>query len=433
MTTNALNTLTASEAAARLASGEIQSELLIRACLDRIKRREPEVRAWAHVNSEGALRAAREADKLRLAKPRALGPLHGVPIALKDIIATADMPTEYNSEIYAGHRTHTDAGVVRQLRAAGAIILGKTETVEFAAWGGRIAATTNPRDLSRTPGGSSSGSAAAVADFMVPLALGTQTGGSLVRPASFCGVTVIKPTFGTLSMEGVKRYAPTLDTMGWYARSVEDLQLLARVFGISDEPEPEAPAAESLHIGVCRTPYWQSSLPETRAALAEAGRRLSDAGAIVTELELGPDFSDLNEHRQTVMWAEGRVSFLELECIAPDKISPGIRKSMEPISKRRLCTALDCAALLRPAFDAIATRYDAILAPSAPGEAPAGLASTGDAIFNGFWTILHVPCINLPGLTGTHGLPVGVQLVGQRYGDAKLLAVARTISALLQR
>lgn len=433
MTTNALNQLTASEAAARLASGEIQSEVLVSACLDRIKLREPEVRAWAHVDSAAALRAAREADKLRLAKARPLGPLHGVPVGIKDVIATADMPTEYNSEIYAGHHTHADASVVTLLRAAGAIILGKTETVEFAAWGGRVAATANPHDLSRTPGGSSSGSAAAVADFMVPLALGTQTGGSLVRPASYCGVAVIKPTFGTLSMEGVKRYAPTLDTLGWYARSVEDLQILARVFGIGDEPEPKMPAPNSLRIGICRTPYWESSLPETRAALAEAGSRLSDAGATVTELELGPDFSDLNEHRQTVMWAEGRISFLQLECVAPHKISPGIRKSMEPIGRKRLCTALDYAARLRPVFDALAGKYDAILAPSAPGEAPAGLASTGDAIFNGLWTILHVPCINLSGLTGTHGLPVGVQLVGQRYGDAKLLAVARTISALLER
>lgn len=432
MATIELNKLTGSEAAARLASGEIQSEALVSACLDRIARREPDVRAWAQLDPDAALRAARDADKRCMAKA-ALGPLHGVPVGLKDVIATADLPTEYNSEIFAGHHTHTDASVVRLLRAAGAIILGKTETVEFAAWGGRVAATANPCDLTRTPGGSSSGSAAAVADFMVPLSLGTQTGGSLVRPASYCGVAVIKPTFGALSMEGVKRYAPTLDTLGWYGRSVEDLQLLARVFGISDEPEREAPSAKSLRIAICRTPYWNSSLPETRAALDEAGRRLSDAGATVTSLDLGPEFSEIDEHRRTVMWAEGRVSFLELECMAPDKISPGIHKSMERIGNQRLCVALDHAARLRPIFDNLAGKFDAVLTPSAPGEAPAGLTSTGDAIFNGLWTILHVPCISLPGLVGPHGLPVGVQLVGPRYGDNKLLAVAGTVGALLQR
>jgi len=427
------NTLSASEAAARIAAGELQSEVLVRACLDRIARREPDVRAWAHVDAEGALRAAREADKVQQCNARPLGPLHGIPIGIKDVVGTADLRTEYNSEIYLGHRTHADAAAVTILRAAGAVIIGKTETVEFAAWGGRVAPTGNPHDLLRTPGGSSSGSAAAVADCMVPIAVGTQTGGSLIRPASYCGVVGFKPTFGTVSLEGVKRYATTLDTLGWYARSVEDVALLARVFDVSDEPTPKPTLSETLRIGACRTPYWDASHSETKAALAEAKRRLSSAGAVVTDLELGADFSALNEHRQTVMWAEGRVNFLDLQRAAPDKISPGIRKSMERISNKRLCAALDQAAALRPVFDALAGDFDAVIAPSAPGEAPIGLGSTGDSIFNGLWTLLHVPCINLPGLTGPQGLPVGIQLVGGRYTDASLLAVARTVAGLLRR
>ena len=423
--------LTACEAAALIAAGDLQSEALVSACLERIARRERDVRAWAHVDTEEALRAAREADKVRQGGARPLGPLHGVPIGIKDVIATKFLRTEYNSEIYLGHRAATDAAAVAMLRAAGAVIIGKTETVEFAAWGGRVARTGNPHDLSRTPGGSSSGSAAAVADYMVPLALGTQTGGSTIRPAAYCGVVGYKPTFGTVSTEGVKRYAVTLDTLGWYARSVEDAALLAHVFEVSDRPIPEPPPARSLRIGMCRTPYWDDGRPETQAAFLETGQRLSDAGAEVKEIELGAAFSNLDEMQRIVMWAEGRVGFLDLQHTAPDKISPGIRKSMERIGNERLCAALDGAATLRPVFDALANEFDAIVTPSAPSEAPVGLASTGDSIFNGFWTLLHVPCINLPGLSGPAGLPIGVQLVGPRYADADLLAVARTIGDLL--
>jgi Asp-tRNA(Asn)/Glu-tRNA(Gln) amidotransferase A subunit family amidase len=427
------NTLTACEAAARIAAGELQSEALVRACLNRIALREPELRAWAHIDADGALHAAREADKIRQSNACLLGPLHGIPVGIKDVIATKALRTEYNSEIYVGHQTQVDAAAVTMLRAAGAVIIGKTETVEFAAWGGRVAPTGNPRDTTRTPGGSSSGSAAAVADDMVPIALGTQTGGSVIRPASFCGVVGFKPTFGAVSTEGIKRYAATLDTLGWYARSVEDVALLARVFDVSDDPIPAPPSPEMLRIGICRTPYWEAARPETQAALAEAGRRLSDGGAVVTDLTLGAEFSVLNEIRQTVMWAEGRVSFLDLHHIVPNKISPGIRKSMERIGNKRLCAALDHAATLRPVFDASARAFDAVITPSAPGEAPVGLAFTGDSIFNGLWTLLHVPCINLPGLTGPQGLPVGIQLVGARYADAHLLAVAQTVVGLLDR
>ena len=426
------HSLTASEASASLTSGALDSESLVRDCLERIAARESKVRAWAQIDAEGALRAAREADKLRQIRSSRLRPLHGIPIGVKDVIGTAELRTEYNSPIYRGHRTNADAAAVATLRAAGAIVIGKTETVEFAAWRGRISLARNPNDLSRTPGGSSSGSAAAVADCMVPLTLGTQTGGSIIRPASYCGVVGFKPTFNTVSTEGVKRYSGTLDTLGWYARSVEDVELIARIFEVSDESQRRPLQAEALRVGFCGTPYLEAAGPETRAALTETRKRLIRAGATVADIELDEKYANLNECRQIVMRAEGRVSFLDLERTQPEKISPGIRETMKRVENRALCSALDHAAVLRPAFDELARNFDAIVAPSAPGEAPSGLESTGDSIFNGLWTLLHVPCINIPGLTSPRNLPVGIQLVGARYADTRLLAAAQTISNLLQ-
>ena len=411
------NTRTASEAAARIAAGELQSESLVRACLARIAEREPHLRAWAHIDADAALAAAREADKVRQSGARPLGLLHGVPVGIKDVIDAVGLRTEHNCEAYRGRQPSADAPVVTMLRAAGAIVLGKTETVELAAASGRVASTGNPHDLARTPGGSSSGSAAAVADFMAPIALGTQTGGSIIRPASFCGVVGFKPTYGVVSTEGVKRYAHTLDTIGWYGRSVEDVALLARVFEVADQPPSKMASAGSLRIGVCRTPYWHAALPEMCVALATAAERLSAAGASVTDVELGEEFASLDNSRKLIMWAEGRFSFLNLLQAAPGRISPAIRTGMSRIDDKHLCAALDAAAALRPAFDEIARRFDAVLTPSAPGEAPVGLASTGDSIFNGLWTRLHAPCISLPGLTGPHGLPLGVQLVAPRYSE----------------
>jgi len=423
--------LSATDMAAKIASGEVSSEALIRACLARIDEREAGVHAWAAIDREGAISAGREADKARLLSAGKLGPLHGVPFAVKDIISTAELPTEYNSAIYRGHRPGSDAPVVMTLRAAGAVVLGKTETVEFAAHG-RNPVTRNPHDFARTPGGSSAGSAAAVADLMVPLALGTQTGGSVIRPGAYCGCIGFKPTYGTVSTEGVKLFSSTLDTVGWYARTVADIRLVAGILEIADDQFPQAPAPSSLRIGVCRTPYWDRALPATRGAIEEAARRFAKAGAKVEDAELDPAFADYNELKEIVMRAEGRFAFLNLQRAYPEKLSPGIRKRMDRIPNRKLREALDKAASLRPVFDRFAGGYDAILTPSTTGEAPIGLESTGDPIFNGMWTLLHAPCLTLPGLTGPEGLPVGVQLVGPRYADGALLAVAETTASLLQ-
>ena len=421
------NRLTASEAAAAIAAGTLSSEDLVRDCLRRIGERESEIRAWAFIDTAGAIAAARNADTAKLLGAGPFGPLHGMPIGVKDIINTADMPTQHNSVIYRGNQPGSDAAVVMLLRAAGAVVIGKTETIEFAAHG-RLPVTRNPHDPSRTPGGSSSGSAAAVGDFMVPLTLGTQTGGSVIRPGAFCGVFGFKPTYGTVSAEGIKLFSLTLDTVGWYGRSVADIALVASVLEISDEAAPPR-ALSQLRIGICHTPYWERAEPEMRAAIETAAQRLRDAGAKVENAELDSDFDTINDLKETIMRAEGRFAFLNLQRAYPEKISPGITKRMNRIPNRDLLRALDRAAELRVRFDALAARYDAILTPAANGPAPLGLAYAGDPIFNGLWTLLHAPCLTMPARVNAGAMPLGLQLVGQRYGDTRLLAAAETIAA----
>jgi Asp-tRNA(Asn)/Glu-tRNA(Gln) amidotransferase A subunit family amidase len=424
------HTLTASQAAAAIAAGTLASEDLVRACLARVAEREASVRAFASLGAERALAEARDADKVVLSGAAELGPLHGVPFGVKDVIDTADLATEHNSVIYKGFQPAQDAACVAILRAAGAILLGKMETIEFAAQG-RNAVTRNPRDLSRTPGGSSSGSAAAVADGMVPLTLGTQTGGSVIRPASFCGVFGMKPTYGTVSTEGAKRFSVSLDTIGWYARSLQDLALVARVYDVMDEPAEPTLAPDRLKLAWCRTPYWERATPGMRTAFESSLGALRSAGVALTELDLGEPFAAVNDLKERVMRAEGRVAFLNLERTVPHLVSPGIRSRMGRTDDKLLRAALDEAAMLRIRFDKVAAPYDAILTPAAPGIAPVGLAYAGDPIFNGMWTLMHAPCITLPVLEEA-GLPMGLQVVGPRYSDGRVLAAASAICAVLE-
>jgi Asp-tRNA(Asn)/Glu-tRNA(Gln) amidotransferase A subunit family amidase len=420
--------LTAAEAAAALAEGSMSSEDLVRACLARIAERDPVVKAWSYLDPDMALRSARELDK-----QKRRGPLHGVPVAIKDMIATADMPTQHNSPIYAGHRPGQDAACVAILRAAGAVILGKTDTHEFAA-GGRLAATRNPHDLTRTAGGSSTGSGAAVGDFQVPLALGTQTAGSTIRPGSFNGAFAMKPTFGTLNREGAKVYAISLDTIGWFGRSVADLGLLADVFNVDRAPWAPRAGAKGLRIALCRTPYWSKAAKESQQAVERAARRLAKAGAKVADLDLPADFAALNDMQNIVMRGEGRAAFLAEYRRSPDLLHQDFRDRVEDkdgITPQRFAAAFDGIARLRPVFDKLAAEYDAILTPSAVGEAPANLAITGDPMFNRAWSALYVPCITIPAAKGPNGMPVGVQLVGPRYTDAKLLGVAAAVAVAL--
>lgn len=426
-----LNRLSATEVLAGMEAGEIDSEALVRACLRRIDEREQDVRAWAALDRDGALATAREADRLRRERTGNRRPLLGIPVGIKDNIAAAGLPAEYNSPIYRGHRPASDAPVVELLRDAGAIVLGKTETVEFAAHG-RPAPTRNPRDLSRTPSGSSSGSAAAVADCMVPLALGTQTGGSLIRPGSYCGCIGFKPTYGTVSTEGVKPISVSLDTVGWYARSVADIALVARVLALADDGVPEPRPVETLKVGVLRTPSWDRAEEATRNAMEEAARRLAAAGAAVEQCEWSPEFAEATELQELLMCGEGFFAFLNLFRLHPNEIADTIRKRIVRVPAERLFAAADRAAALRPRFDRMARGYDAVLTPAAPGEAPAGHNVAPDVTFNAAWTLLHVPCITLPGLAGPAGMPVGIQLVAPRGADASLLAAAAAVAPLLE-
>ncbi|WP_083656119.1 amidase [Mongoliimonas terrestris] len=423
-----LHALTASAASARLAAGTLTSEALTRACLERIAARDGDLKAFAYLDPDRAIRIARELDK----EPRR-SPLHGVPVAVKDMIDTADMPTAYNSPLFDGHRPSLDAACVAVLRAAGAVLIGKTETTEFAA-AGRDAPTGNPHDLSRTSGGSSAGSAAAVGDAQVPLALGTQTGGSTIRPASFCGAYALKPSWSTVSREGAKFYSVSLDTVGWYARSVADLDLMADLFGLPGDPAPVAGPA-GLRIAVCRSPEWESTEAPSRDALMDAAARLRDAGAVVDELTLPPRFDGLTAAHKVILHSEGRTAFLPLARTFGDRLHDDFRsrvENREGFSADDLIAAYDLAALCRVAFDGIARSYDAVLTPSAPGEAPVG-RRPGNPVMNQIWTLLHVPCVNVPAFTGPNRMPVGVTLAGPRLSDRRLLAVAAALAPVLDR
>jgi Asp-tRNA(Asn)/Glu-tRNA(Gln) amidotransferase A subunit family amidase len=417
---------TASDLAQQLRAGTVTAEAVARACLERIEQREPDVRAWRHLDRDLILRQARALDA-----SDERGPLHGLPIGIKDVLHTKDMPTTHNSPIYADAKPTFDAACVAVLRSAGALIFGKTDTVEMAAAGQR-AKTRTPHDLTRTPGGSSSGSAAAVADRHVPLAIGTQTAGSIIRPASFCGVYALKPTWGLVSTEGAKHYAVSLDTIGWFGRSVQDLALLYDVFNA--RPDEEAPATpRKLRIAICRSPVWSEADEDAQDILMRAADRLR-RDAVVEELELPAPFDTLVDVQKTIMIGEAPAAFLAELRGHRESLHEELRAQAQNsagITRAQLLEAYDLFASCRPVFDRIARGYDAILTLSTPGEAPVGLGYTGSYRFNALWTALHVPVINLPRFSGANGLPIGLSLVGPRFSERNLLAVAAAIDAML--
>lgn len=420
--------LTASEAATRIRDGRLSSETLIRSCLERIETRDPEVKAWLYLDKASAIATARELDK----RP-AMGPLHGLPFGVKDMIDTADMPTTYNSPVFQGYRPARDAACVGVARHSGAVILGKTDTVEFAA-AGRRAATRNPKNLAHTPGGSSSGSGAAVGDRQVQLAFGTQTGGSHIRPASFNGIYGLKPTWSSVSREGAKQYSNMLDTIGWYGRSVDDLALVARAFRLHDAGEVSVPDVASLRVAWCRTPFWSKIEPAGEKALESACERLAKAGAKVTELVLPELFAGMFDAQNVIMMAEGRASFLDVALEFGDRLHRDFHDRVDNtlgITPQRLVAAYDLAAECRRAFEALYADFDVVLTPASCGEAPEGSYNTGDHVFNAIWTLLHVPCLGIPCTTGPKGLPVGVQIVAPRHQDARLLALGAALAPVI--
>jgi Asp-tRNA(Asn)/Glu-tRNA(Gln) amidotransferase A subunit family amidase len=412
-----------------LRHGALSVEALTRACLDRIAERDGDVRAWCSIDPDTLMTRAREMDRKGPS-----GPLHGLPVGVKDVILTRDMPTQYNSPIYQGFHPAIDAACIRSLRAAGALIFGKTDTTEFAATG-RKAITRNPHHLDHTPGGSSSGSAASVADFHVPLAMGTQTGGSTIRPASFSGVYAIKPTWNLVSSEGLKTFSPSLDTVGWFARSAQDLMLVHDVLAPSLTGAETPPLdLRRARIGVCRTPWWDRAEEATQLALEQACDMLRAAGATIEDVDLPEPFAGMPDAQILIMRGEGRSSLLAEAQAAPDLLDPELLQYTQDhwgVSHADLLAAYNLAARCREMFDAIAGGYDAILTPSAVGEAPSGLISGGKPVFNGIWTLLHVPCVNVPGMVGPLGLPVGLTLTGPRFGDRQVLAAAAAVGAVL--
>lgn len=424
----ALNELSATEIATLVARREASCVEVVQACLDRIAAREPAVQAWAFIDPELALRQARALDQ-----GTSRGPLHGVPVAVKDIIDTFDMPTGMGSPIYRGHRPAADAACVAQARAAGAVILGKTVTCEFA--GATAGPTMHPHNPAHTPGGSSSGSAAAVADRMLPLAYGTQTGGSVQRPSSFCGLVGYKPSFGLINTAGVRPAAVTLDIVGLMARTVEDIELFAGIH-TNSAPVKWLPTDGQIRVGLCRTHLWDTAQPETKAAVEDAARRLAASGLDVCEVPLPDDFHGLTAAREVINDYERARSMAHEWAQHREAISEGLAKSIRnglTITLSRFMESLDFVARCRAVLADVFAHVDVLLAPTVAGEAPRGLASTGDHRFQSLWTMLRAPTITLPTHAGPNGLPVGIQIVAPARQDLALMAASRLIFDRLGR
>jgi Asp-tRNA(Asn)/Glu-tRNA(Gln) amidotransferase A subunit family amidase len=437
-----LHWLSAADAARVVRDGAVSSEELVGACLARVREADPDIQAWAHLDPEHALAQARILDNMRRAG-EVLGPLHGVPVGVKDIIDTTDMPTECGTALHAGRLPAHDASVVSMLRAAGAVVLGKTVTTEFALY--RPGKTRNPRDPSRTPGGSSSGSAAAVASGMVPMALGTQTNGSVIRPAAFCGVYGFKPTHGAISRHGILRLSRTLDHVGVFARTLEDVALGCEPLVGGDDRDPDTrpraripfrelaaaePPLPPLFAWV-EPPGWEKAEPEMREAFAELVEAL---GERIVKIPLGDSASRALDIHRTILEAELAVSLASDYARGKEAMSPGLREQIERglrVSAYDHQVAIARIAVINEGFEEIFERCDAIVTPAALGVAPKGLESTGDPSCCTLWTLAGMPALSMPLMQGEGGLPIGVQLVGPRDSDARLLRTARWLSERL--
>jgi Asp-tRNA(Asn)/Glu-tRNA(Gln) amidotransferase A subunit family amidase len=431
-----LNWLTANQAAKGIRDGLFSSVDLVRACIEQIHSREPEVQAWAYFDAEHALAQAKRADDNRAAG-KALGPLHGVPVGIKDIIDTGDMPTEDGTPLHSGRNPWHDAKVVELLRVTGAVIMGKTVTTEMATY--TPGKTRNPHNSEHTPGGSSSGSAAAVAAGMVPLALGTQTNGSLIRPAAYCGVFGFKPSRGLISRQGILRQSERLDQPGGFARSIEDIALLGEVMSAYDSNESDmSPRANVPMLRVCKeespmppklalikTPWWPQLDADTQEGFGELVEHLSKH---VGEFVLPDSASAVLDWHKVVMEADIAANYETEYERGADKLSASLREQIERGRNVKAVDYLKALAripVLTEALDEIFDRYDAILTPAVAGAAPHGLESTGNPMFCTLWTFCGMPALSLPLLQASNSLPVGVQLVGRVGDDARLLRTAR--------
>lgn len=418
------NKLSASEAVLRMSQKRLKARDLVEACLDRIEHREGQVHAWEALDAEAALKRADMLDK----RARPVGPLHGIPLAVKDIISTRTMPTTCGSPIYRDHVVGRDAACVTQLVKAGAIVLGKSVTTEFA--GGHAGKTHNPHNLRHTPAGSSSGSAAAVADCMVPIGYGTQTAGSVIRPGAFNGVVAYKGTYGWADMTGVKTYAKTLDTLGFFARTANDLALIRAAYGHA----PADPPNRAPRIGLIRTPWWDVAEPYNQKNMLEAARTLRAAGARVREWVAPDSWTGLVQAQNRIMTKEATQSYAKERARFSHLFSPIMKAVMvdgDAVNRRQYADAKKRKRVAVGQLGDAWEKFDLLLAPSAKGEAPSGLGNTGDPLFNRFWTLLGTPCIALPFNTGPFGLPLSVQLIGKHGSDDQLVAWARWVEARL--
>ena len=428
--------ISATEASEAIRAGRMTSEGLVSACLERIEAIEDGIGAWAYLDADHALKQACEADRIQQ-DGQTLGPLHGIPVGVKDIFDTGDMPTEDGTVLHAGRQPQEDATAVALLREAGAVILGKTVTTELAVYA--PGKTRNPHDLERTPGGSSSGSAAAVAAGMVPLAIGTQTNGSVIRPASYCGVYGYKPSYGRISRHRVLQQSRPLDQVGVFARTIEDAALIAQQIMVFDDRDPdtqlrarpaliETVAAEppfNPRLAFVKTPVWDQAETDTKEAVSELVAHLGENAG---EVDLSDLFNGAVEQHRTIMEADLARSFEQEYASGKDKLSSILREMIER-GQKVLAVDYNRAVSRIPEFnralDKVFDWHDAILTPATTGEAPVGLESTGSPIFCTIWTLCGMPAITLPILQGSHGLPVGVQLVGSKGDDARLLRTAR--------
>jgi Asp-tRNA(Asn)/Glu-tRNA(Gln) amidotransferase A subunit family amidase len=418
--------LSATEAATAIAAGTLTSEAVVRSCLDRIAAREPIVHAWAHLDPELALAQARMADKA------SAGLIRGVPIGVKDIIDTYDMPTGHNSPIFAGKVPFADAACVALSRTANGVIMGKTVTTEFA--NRHPGPTVNPHNPAHTPGGSSSGSAAAVADNHVPLAFGTQTGGSVIRPAAYCGVVGYKPSFGEFSRVGIKMQSPSADTLGLMARTIDDIALFRAVV-MALPPVAVDRDIATPRIGFCRTPIWDDAEPDTKTLLEETAFKLSAKGCKIVDVAFARAFEHILDDHGNITAFEAARNYSDERLRNPDKVSKELMEGS--IARGLACTFEAYVASQRLSdryrlyIDSLFDDVDLLLVPSAPGEAPKGVEFTGDPRFNSLWTLAGTPCITLPVGTGDVGLPLGIQLVAKRYADDRLLSQAAWVAAQL--
>ncbi len=432
-----LNWLTATETARLIDDGALKAEEHVRACIARIDETEPTVQAWAHFEADDALDQARDADVRRM-RGLPCGPLHGVAVGIKDIIDVRGMPTEDGTVLHAGRIARRDAAVVARLRAAGAIVMGKTVTTELATYA--PGKTRNPHDPEHTPGGSSSGSAAAVAAGHVPVALGSQTNGSIIRPASFCGVFGFKPTHGLLPRTGVLTLSRTLDHVGVFARSLEDVARVTELIAGFDEedadtlpPRTRPPLSKVLaqeppmppRLALARTPFWSRLDDDARAAYDELAQALGAQGQSV---ELPESAAKVVDWHRTIFEADLAASFDREYETGAERLSDSLRGQIErgrktlAIDYRKALALID---IVNEGFDELFDNFDAIVTPAALGTAPNGLDSTGDPLLATTWTYCGMPALSIPLARGENGLPLGIQLVGRRGDDARLLRTAR--------